>query len=420
MKTQSGRFLIYWFLTFTTLALAVGAINVLVDPYHVFRMPLIKGFNANKGQGTGQVWLYKAYEANHVEAKTILLGSSRVEAGLDSYSSAWPADKQPVYNLGIAGASPYAQFRYLQHWMSNHTPETVVVGVDFEFFLDVLESQHGAAGNFEARLALNSDGTPNTSARRQHILDLAQFTLSYDSLSDSAATVVGNLEGDLSDTAGGNYPEKELIEERRKAGSLPFMEWYDVINVRRYHGGLNTFAMADLRAILDLCESRGTRAILYIHPMPADTLEVIDLLGNWPVFEEWKRELLRLASQYPHRDKGNKVILWDFSDYDAYSTEPVLPDHRVLQWFWESWHYRKALGDLIIERVFDASHVPFGTVLTEENIESHLGEIRARNREYRVNHKADFDRVRATYSAAMQVLTTPQMEARSPALAKRQ
>ena len=419
MNTQSDHFLIWWFLAFVTLALAVGAINVVVDPYHVFSMPLIKGFNANKGQGTDQVWLYKAYEANQVEAKTILLGSSRVEAGLDSYSSAWTADNQPVYNLGIAGATPYAQFRYLQHWMSKHTPETVVIGVDFEFFLNTLESKHGASGNFESRLAVNSDGTPNTAVGRQHILDLAQFTLSYDSLSDSAATVVGNLEGDLSDTAGGNYPEKELIEERRKAGSLPFMEWYDIINVRRYHGGLNTFAMADLRAILDLCESRGTRAILYIHPMPADTLEVIDLLGSWPVFEEWKRELLELASQYPHRDTGGKVILWDFSDYDTYSTEPVRPDRRVLQWFWESWHYRKTLGDLIIERVFDTSHLPFGTVLTEENIEPHLAEIRAREREYRVNHRTDFDRIGAIYGAAMRLLKTPQMQARNPALAER-
>ena len=419
MKAQSDHFLIWWFLTFVMLALAIGAINVVVDPYHVFCMPLLEGFNAHKGQGADQVWLYKAYDANRIEAKTILLGSSRVEAGLNSYSSAWPADMRPVYNLGIAGATPYAQFRYLQHWMSNHTPETVVIGVDFEFFLNMLESQHGASGVFESRLAVNSDGTHNTSAERQHLLDFAQFVLSYDSLSASVATVIGNVEGDTSDTAGGNFPEENLMEERRKAGTLPFMEWYDVINVRRYYGGLNKFAMADVQAILDLCESRGTRAIVYIHPMPADTLEVIDLLGYWPVFEEWKRELLKLADQYPHRDTGSKVILWDFSDYDAYSTEPVRPGRSFLHWFWESWHYSRALGDLIIERIFERSSVPFGTALTEDAIEFHFAEVRARKQEFRVSHKADFDRIRDTYWAAIRVLQTPQMEARSPTLAGR-
>ena len=413
MKAQSGQFLFSWFLTFSALGCIIIAFNVVVDPYHVFDMPLVRGFNAHKGTGANQVWLTKAFEAKRTKAKTVLLGSSRVEVGLDAFSSAWPKEDRPVYNLGIAAATPYSQFRYLQEWMANSSPETVVIGVDFEFFLNMIEAQHKTAGDFESRLAVKSDGSPNLGADYHQILDFTQIALSYDALADSVGTLAKNLEGDPSDTAGGNYPEEEFIEERRRTTAFALMEWYDVINVRRYYGGFNRFAMSDLGDILDLCELHGTRAIVYIHPMPADSLEVIDLLGYWPVFEEWKRELLKLVSQYPHRKTASGVELWDFSDFDAFSTESVRPDRLDLQWFWESWHYRRALGDLIIKRLFDKSDVSFGAALTEANMESHLAAIRARKREYRVNHKADFDRVSALFNSAMQVLRSPEMRART-------
>ncbi len=39
------------------------------------------------------------------------------------------------YNIS-AGGGPYSAYRYLQHIMSYHPPALVVLGVDFEFFID--------------------------------------------------------------------------------------------------------------------------------------------------------------------------------------------------------------------------------------------------------------------------------------------
>jgi len=402
MDPTFARFLSPWIWTLTVLAAVVVAFDVVVDPYRIFGAPLIKGFNAHKNAALNQTWGYKVYEVQRLAPTTVLLGSSRVLAGLNAHSSVWPADYSPVYNLGLGGGTPYAWFRYLQHVMATHVPRTVIVGVDFEYFLDSLESQHSAVQGFEARLAVSADGTPNPRAQRQHLLDLVQFSLSYDSLYDSMVTVVGNLYADPSDMVLGNGTDDRQIEALRKTGTFPWMALLDIINVRRFTSGPNHYAMTDLRGLLELCRTHGTGVILYIHPMPADTLEMMDQLAYWGMFEDWKRELMRAVSD--NRNAGGQVILWDFSDYDIYSTEPLRQDGRVLRWFLESAHYTQALGDLVARRILGRSAVQFGTILTPEGLEAHLTEIRKRQREYRATHQDDVARVHAIHDAATRML----------------
>jgi len=144
--------------------------------------------------------------------------------------------------------------------------------------------------------------------------------------------------------------------------------------------------------------------------MPADMLEMIDLMGYWPTFEGWKRELLSVVSAY--EQAGGRAALWDFSDYDTYSTDIPRQDGRVLPWFWESWHYRKALGDRVVGRIVGHSELPFGVLLLTDRLERHLAQIRERQREYRSSDPADVARLKAVHDAARRVLSSPAMAAR--------
>jgi hypothetical protein len=89
--------------------------------------------------------------------------------------------------------------------------------------------------------------------------------------------------------------------------------------------------------------------------------------------------------------------LWDFSDYDSYSTEIVSQDGPVLHWFSEPRHYTRALGDAIVRRILGAGDARFGALLTPENIEAHLADIRERRRLYHEQHPADVRRVANLY-----------------------
>ena len=86
---------------------------------------------------------------------------------------------------------------------------------------------------------------------------------------------------------------------------------------------------------------------------------------------------------------GAAVRVWDFGGYDQYSTEslPEGSDRRAhLRWFWEPSHYSKALGNIILTRIFGGPDTSYGVVLTAETIEPRLADIRERRKAYRESH----------------------------------
>ena len=85
--------------------------------------------------------------------------------------------------------------------------------------------------------------------------------------------------------------------------------------------------------------------------------------------------------------------IWDFSNYNSYNAEPV-PEKGDLdtkmQWYWESSHYKKELGNLMLDRIFKYTHPErtvddnFGVLITTGNIESHLAQIRTNREKWRM------------------------------------
>src|SRR4051794_35563137 len=74
--------------------------------------------------------------------------------------------------------------------------------------------------------------------------------------------------------------------------------------------------------------------------------------------------------------------LIDFSGYNEFTTEPVPSDGdrgAQMQWYWESGHYKSALGDHILATIFGVEqHSPaewrFGRDLKPANIDAALYE----------------------------------------------
>jgi hypothetical protein len=157
-----------------------------------------------------------------------------------------------------------------------------------------------------------------------------------------------------------------------------------------------------LRAIVELCRTRGIQLELFAQPMHADLLETLDLLGAWPAYESWKRELVEIG-RGEARGRGPAVRVWDFGGYDQFSTEtlPASSDRRGhLRWFWEPSHYSKALGNIILTRIFGGPDTGYGVVLTAETIDARLADVRERRKAYRESHPEAVRRIRAIYDSA--------------------
>jgi hypothetical protein len=399
MDTDARRFLWTWVLTCLGFSAAFVFFNVAMDPYLLFEMPRISGLNARKPAVLTEQRLMKAYDAVRAVPKTLLLGNSRVDVGLDTRHPTWPAEDRPAYNLGLGGGTLYISYRYLQHVLSERHPDLVVLDLDFEYFLTTPEASSVTDSEFESRLAVTRDGRPNGRRAQRRRDDFVRAVLSLDALIDSFTTLAGNITGESTDIAAGNW---ESNDRRFTSvwGSYAFLEAVDLVTLRSWYGQRrNDFAIADLRAILDLCRSKNIRVILFIDPVHADELEILDRLGYWSEFEAWKRELVSLTEQYHGADGLGRIVLWDFSGYYPYCSESPIGGRRGLRWFSESRHYTKALGDAIARRILGAGDARFGEQLTADSLEQHLASIREQRRLYREHHQADAQRVRDLYDA---------------------
>lgn len=379
-----------------------AAANFVVDPYGLYRTVERDGFNKHKPKAGPNGELVKPYRVQMVRPRTLVLGNSRVEAGIDPDSPHWPAAARPAYNMALPATSIDAALLSVQHVMQAGKLEMVVVGVDFFDF--VVSDKPGAArpppqplSDFEKRLLANRDGSPNAQYPLQRLKDGVSTLFSLNALVDSVQTVVLQNRGDQPDlTDRGFNPMREFQRFVRVDGQHVLFRQVETTYLTNYlrapraiyHAGTNTSKeLDDLRAIIGLCRNSGIRLILYIHPYHAHMLESYRITGLWPLFEEWKRAVVRIVDEDAAAHPGARPAdLWDFSGYNEITSEAVpaaSEKGKAMQWYWEAGHYKREVGEFVLDRILGAGRpggtapADFGVKLSEHNIDSHLRAIRA-------------------------------------------
>ncbi|NRB36963.1 MAG: hypothetical protein HRU20_00685 [Pseudomonadales bacterium] len=104
--------------------------------------------------------------------------------------------------------------------------------------------------------------------------------------------------------------------------------------------------MQSFNAILKLCHSKGIKLYPFISPVHIRQIHLIDTSDRLNDFFQWKHELLE---QIAKRDSS--IDLWDFSYIQGISDEAVPKDRSPMQWYWESQHYKQALGQLVLDEM---------------------------------------------------------------------
>jgi hypothetical protein len=375
---------------------AVAAFNYAVDPYLIFNAKRVDGFNALKPAAATRERMMKAYQIARVDANTIVIGSSRADMGIDPASKAWPAAAQPVYNMGLVGGDVAQGLRYLRHYVAmrpNHPFRTLVIGLDFENDLYVPDEAPPSAKHTmdetEARLAVDGDGRPNPARARRVLEDRAQALLSLDALLDSITTIHDNP----SDTILSLQPDGRLLDNAmrdvvRTDGYAQIFEHTNRETVKllgKPHRVLSESPsapirrLAAVRSLLDFAKQNGSDVILMIQPAHVSRLELLERMGYWDDFDRWKRELAGMAAQ---AGASQRVVLWDFAGYAPEVLEPAPPKGQgKMDWFWDQLHYKPDLGNRMIARMLDAAPVDadparFGVLLTPQNVEARLAEVR--------------------------------------------
>ncbi|MBX3629068.1 MAG: hypothetical protein KF908_03975 [Nitrosomonas sp.] len=378
----------------TLCACLAAAINLLVDPYDIFGNDRIPYFNLLKPAAIERTRVFKPYQAERLAPKTVIGGNSRPEMGINPHSHCWEAFEQPVYNMGIPGASFYLQSLFALHAVTSGGGNKIFMGIDFSDFLIDSSAKHQNArsqiefSKNELRLAPVLTGAPDFDHLRQRSADRLTALFSLNALFDSAVTILQqrNKNAATRDENGFNpYHEFNYIVQsegqwvlfEQKNQELAAMFQRPNLAIKFADNSLSP-DFDDLEQFLELAHTKNIDVILFINPYHIDYFKQISRAQLWSDFEEWKREILRIADAY-------QTVLWDFNTVDQYSTESPPPRNKLgetLRWFVEPAHYSSELGYLMLTSLLGRqcadidSSDSFGIQLNQTMIDSHLKIIR--------------------------------------------
>lgn len=362
------------------LALAVLglAVTVLVDPYRLFRWVEVEGLNQVKPKIYRHDLWAKSAAYNQAAPRTVVLGNSRFDIAIDPDSPHWPADQRPVFNHAIPGLGITSNAALARAILGERPQTTLVVGLDF---LDFLTD----------RAVSPDDATLSTPINRRELLDYLGAVASLDSLGDAFSTLLAQRDPYAPTmTELGFNPLRQYSLHVLREGHFALADQRNRENFRNYlrqpkhilpDPDQTTEELAALKSIIDLARCNGSMLHLVIYPYHADILEGFHHAGLWPLFEDWKRIVAHMVGA-----GDGHIRLWDFSGYSEMTTERFPPpgDKKTqMKWYWETGHFKSALGDLVIQRIFMGNaNMRFGRQVTAHTVARDIEAIRAERRAY--------------------------------------
>lgn len=392
-----GAYLRYMFATLAVTITAVGAVNVIIDPMRIFGSPSIPGVNAIKPYPDHHRELARWVTARRLCPNAAIFGNSRAEIGFDPGNPLFERRGMSAFNYAIPGSTAFLAYRQINWLEAAHCmPRTIILGVEFFDFLG------GARAG--ALPTPDTDPAPQVDARF-----LAETVFSVAGLQDSLRTLALQFTSHPATlTDRGFNPLRNYIPEVAQSGHYALFRQRAEENVRNWTRKAATFRLNPsgmsqdeqvLDAILARASLSGSTVYVVIYPYHAQIRMLVERLGFGALFSEWKRRVFEISAR--HAGTGGSVEVWDFSGISAETLEaiPRRGDRQTqLNYYWESGHFKKELGDRVIARILGGQD-SFGGRLNDANVGGWLVEDRARVRSLLETPSlllADVDEVLAT------------------------
>jgi hypothetical protein len=370
---ETARFCVKWLIAVVILFALIAVFNIAVDPYDVMGAPRIAGFNQFKVEAPYHTVLAKLYQIRRVQPTTVLFGSSVVNVGLDPKSPLWPAAMRPVYNFGVPAMGVQGNYQALKYAAAESAVRNAIVVIQFETFLASYREAMGQGNDVP--------DDPASVPRLDDFL-LPMFTLS--ALKDSVSTIVHQRDANPIDLAPDGAIGESVFRHAvaRDGEGTVFAQSEDLERTElgqfiALHAPLSEAfpKISYVRGIMEFCDAHSITLTFVLPPAHEEELRLIDQAGLWNVYEYWLRSLATIVSGH----RGAPTALWDFGGYSHYTTEPLPVQNggtTETVWFWDIFHFKRKLGDLIMSRLLTGQPNDFGFLLTPESAEIELARER--------------------------------------------
>lgn len=366
--------------------LLVASLNFVVDPQKIFAVVDIKSFNHEKPFITdGGMRKLKSLEIERGNYDTILLGTSRTLNALYPLHSAF--NSSLVYNAGFPGTNMFEIYKVFQFTKNNTEISTVMLGLDFL--------------TFSNKRTVSGDFNDSRFANKNIFSIYIDAILSMENTRKSLITLTKQYSTDISIINGFRNKRKTDINHRKLFRDILTKNF--LVNQQTYAGFSYSRDRLDLfRQLVEDCRQKNIKLSLFISPIHARQIEAMRVLNIFPEFQQWKRDLVKILAEDAVANPNKKpIFLWDFTGYNSITTEAIPPadSKKEMKWYWESSHYKKELGDVVLDIMFNypekMKDAPsdFGVVINSSNIESHLQRIRTEQARYKQNFPEEVEEV---------------------------
>lgn len=356
----------------------------VVDPFDIFNSPKISHFNENKPKVGRHSRVHKACVLQESKPKIIFMGSSRTEYGIDPDNRNFGTER--VYNCAISAGVP-VEYEYYADLAMKNGVEHIIIGTDlFAFYSKDLLHAGFDTEVFNGPIPL-------------------RYFLSMDAFQSALKTIGSSKSTSFLKT--GQADSRVLQEELDDVGSYrqSFLNNEKHYVSGNYGGGFSKTKAEHWEAferILDKAHRRNVKVTLFISPSHARQWEALSLAQGEEIFEEFKRKLVSVNEKTALRNKKHPFELWDFTGYGILTAENVPVDSSgTMKWYWDSSHYKKELGDIVLDRMFEGNfsggekYPDFGVKLTEKTVEDHLKRLRADRAAWQKSHPEDVAEIKA-------------------------
>ena len=340
--------------------LFVGGVNYIVDPYGIYKTNIFQ----NKPEQDKNIRLAKVVKVEELKPVSISLGTSRTEYGYDPNHEYF---SKPSYNLAVSAASLYENRLYLEHAIKQGNLKEVILVADWRMFND---PKMRKLDDFE-----NSFNVENI-YKQLFSVDLFRSSLNTIIKQKVKSSYLENGQIDW-------YFNQENID--KQGGHLKVMnkdeeKYYSKNN----YNSNNTYkdtkksSFQDFRKILELCYENGIKLDIIFGPSHIRQWEAYDYYQNIETWYKWKKDVVLFVEKIADEQEKNPYKVMDFSVYHELTAEtvPTNPKEKM-KYHWEASHYKKELGDIVLDRLLDISpYKDFGVELNIQNIDNHIQNLR--------------------------------------------
>jgi hypothetical protein len=346
---------------------AVLALNLLADPYGAYRLVGGDSFACWKEGLSTRIG--KGESLSHHGWNIILLGNSRVEVGLDPQHRAWGAAR--VFNAGLS-ASDFDEINLAAHLaMKNPSLGRMIVCLDVGDFISGTPHEE----------YVNSLLNPRVNRIEYHLANLFGIAATRKSMA--------TISNAWRHRPAGCWRQgiREIPLRTRGHADWKLDDYHDFFAGEEpvEHPRIDPGRLRVLAELLADASRRGIAVQLVELPVHAVCLERLFLGGKWEMSAQWMGSVVKVVEEHNRRFPAAMVEFREFVGYSIFATEPVPAAGETttrMHWFWDAVHFRKELGDLVIDRL--TGHPPpagvklddFGVVVNADNIDEYLQRVR--------------------------------------------